>query len=149
MPRGISAGTASQRTSFGSVQMDMSKQYYVYIMTNRSGTLYIGVTGDLLRRVHQHKTKRVSGFTAKYNLTLLVYYETGSDIREAIAREKQLKGWRRSKKLALIRSSNPKWNDLSDGWFATEREEILGLRPRDDRSSGISAGILSAGEGEG
>jgi putative endonuclease len=95
----------------------MSTQYYVYIMTNRSGTLYIGVSNDLVRRVHEHKTKCIEGFTAKYNLTQLVYYEAGSDIREAIAREKQLKGWRRSKKLALINSSNPTWNDLSDAWF--------------------------------
>jgi putative endonuclease len=104
--------------------MGMSKQYYVYVMTNRSGTLYIGVTNDLARRVHQHKTKCVKGFTAKYNLTQLVYYETGEDIREAIAREKQLKGWRRSKKVALINSRNPEWNDLGDGWFGTERSEI-------------------------
>jgi putative endonuclease len=104
--------------------MAMSKQYYVYIMTNRSGTLYIGVTNDLVRRAHEHKTKCVEGFTTKYNLTQLVYYESGADIREAIAREKQLKGWRRSKKLALINASNPKWNDLSDAGFDTTRREI-------------------------
>jgi putative endonuclease len=102
----------------------MSKQYCVYIMTNRSGTLYIGVTNDLVRRVHEHKTKCIEGFTSKYNLTQLVYYEAGADIREAIAREKQLKGWRRSKKLALINTSNPKWNDLSDAWFDTEAAVI-------------------------
>ena len=107
----------------------MSKQYYVYVMTNRSGTLYIGVTNDLVRRVHEHKTKCVGGFTTKYNVTQLVYYETGADIREAIAREKQLKGWRRSKKLALINSSNPKWNDLSDAWFDTARREIPRVSP--------------------
>ncbi len=97
--------------------MPIAKQYYAYIMTNRSGTLYIGVTNDLVRRVYQHKTKQIEGFTKRYHLTKLVYYEVGEDVREAIAREKQLKGWRRSKKLALINSSNPKWNDLSDGWF--------------------------------
>jgi putative endonuclease len=102
----------------------MPKQYYVYIMTNRSGTLYIGVTNDLVRRVHEHRTKCVESFTTKYNLTQLVYYEAGSDILEAIAREKQLKGWRRSKKLALINSSNPRWNDLSGAWFDTTRREI-------------------------
>jgi len=107
----------------------MSKQYYVYIMTNRSGTLYIGVTNDLVRRVHEHKAKDVEGFTKKYNLTQLVYYEAGADVREAIAREKQLKGWRRSKKLALIESLNPKWNDLSDGWFSAERMEIPRAAP--------------------
>jgi len=104
--------------------MDMSGQYYVYIMTNRSGTLYIGVTNDLVRRVHEHKTKCIEGFTTKYNLTQLIYYEAGADIREAIAREKQLKGWRRSKKLSLINSSNPEWNDLSDAWFDSARREI-------------------------
>ena len=101
----------------------------MYIMTNRSGTLYIGVTNDLVRRVHEHKTKRIQGFTSKYNLTQLVYYETGEDIREGIAREKQLKSWRRSKKLALINSSNPKWNDLSNAWFDTARSEIPRAAP--------------------
>jgi putative endonuclease len=98
-------------------------------MTNRSGTLYIGVTNDLERRVYQHKTKQVEGFTKKYNLMQLVYFESGADILEAIAREKQLKGWRRSKKLALINSSNPKWNDLSDAWFDTAHEEIPRAAP--------------------
>jgi len=111
----------------------MPKQYHVYIMTNRSGTLYIGVTNDLLRRVHEHKAKRVDGFTKEYKLTTLVYFETGEDIREAITREKQLKGWRRSKKLALINASNPKWNDLSLDWHAdnasTERREIPRAAP--------------------
>ena len=102
----------------------MSKQYYVYILTNRSRTLYIGVTNDLVRRVHEHRTKQIDGFTKKYNLTQLVYYEYGEDIREAIAREKELKGWRRSKKLDLINSSNPQWDDLSRAWFDTERIEI-------------------------
>ena len=95
----------------------MDRQYHVYIMTNRSGTLYIGVTSNLVARAYQHKTKCIEGFTKKYNLTRLVYYEAGTDVLEAIAREKQLKGWSRSKKLALIESLNPKWNDLSDGWF--------------------------------
>jgi putative endonuclease len=117
--RGISTGTARQRRHFAFVQMVMSRQYYVYIMTNRSGTLYIGVTNDLVRRVHEHKAKCIDGFTKKYNLTQLVYYAEGTDLREAIAREKQLKGWRRSKKVALINSSNPKWTDLSDAWFDT------------------------------
>ena len=102
----------------------MSRQFYVYIMTNRSRTLYIGVTNDLVRRVHEHKTKQIEGFTKKYNLAQLVYYECGEDIRESIAREKQLKGWRRSKKVDLVNSSNPRWEDLSEGWFDNERTEI-------------------------
>ena len=95
----------------------MPRQFCVYIMTNRSGTLYIGVTNDLVRRVYQHKTKQVEGFTKRYHVNQLVYYEAGVDIREAITREKQLKTWSRPKKLALINSLNPKWSDLSEGWF--------------------------------
>ncbi|MCH7620940.1 MAG: GIY-YIG nuclease family protein [Chloroflexi bacterium] len=92
------------------------KEYYVYIMTNGVRTLYIGVTHDLMRRVFEHKEKLVEGFTKRYNITMLVYYETTSDIRAAIAREKQLKSWRRSKKIALIESSNPQWKDFSLEW---------------------------------
>ena len=92
------------------------KQYYVYIMTNRSGTLYIGVTNDLARRAHEHKNKLIPGFTAKYNITKLVYFETTTDVRTAIAREKQIKGWLRAKKIALIESVNPNWDDLSADW---------------------------------
>jgi putative endonuclease len=93
------------------------KQYYVYIMTNRSGTLYTGVTNDLRRRVWQHKQKLVEGFTKRYNITRLVYYEETPDVNAAIAREKQIKGWRREKKVALIESVNSGWKDLSEGWF--------------------------------
>jgi putative endonuclease len=96
--------------------------YYVYIMTNDSDTLYIGVTNDLVRRVYEHKQKLVEGFTSKYNITQLVYYEETNDIQSAIAREKQIKGWLRKKKIALIRSVNPKWEDLSADWY---RGEIL------------------------
>lgn len=92
------------------------KQYYVYIMTNHSRTLYTGVTNDLQRRVHEHKQKQVPGFTHKYNITQLVYYEETPDVKSAIAREKQIKGWLRSKKIALIESLNPGWRDLSDDW---------------------------------
>jgi putative endonuclease len=92
------------------------KEYCVYIMTNRSGTLYTGVTNDLPRRVYEHQHKLIPGFTAKYNITRLVYFETTSDIRAAIGREKQIKGWLRAKKIALIESVNPNWDDLSAGW---------------------------------
>jgi putative endonuclease len=84
----------------------MSKQYYVYIMTNRSRTLYVGVTNDLERRVYEHKQKLILGFTQRYNITQLVYYEATSDVRSALAREKQIKGWLRAKKIALIESAN-------------------------------------------
>ncbi|MGH7791067.1 MAG: GIY-YIG nuclease family protein, partial [Thermodesulfobacteriota bacterium] len=85
------------------------KQYYVYIITNNSRTLYTGVTNDLLRRVYEHKNKLVEGFTKKYNITELVYYEEMNDIHDAIGREKQIKGWLRAKKIALIESVNPEW----------------------------------------
>jgi putative endonuclease len=88
--------------------------YYVYIMTNNSGTLYTGMTNDLQRRVFEHKNKLGEGFSKRYNLNRLVYYEITSDVNAAIAREKQIKGWRRAKKLALIQSVNPTWKDLSE-----------------------------------
>jgi len=95
----------------------MSKEYYVYIMTNKSRTLYTGVTGDLMRRVYEHKNKLVSGFTKNYNIQYLVYYECTSSIYSAIEREKQIKGWLRARKIALIDSMNPEWKDLSEEWF--------------------------------
>ncbi len=89
---------------------------YVYIMSNVSRTLYVGVTSDLERRVYEHKWKTIPGFTRKYNLTMLVYFEVASEIRSAIEREKQIKGWLRSKKVALIESTNLHWLDLSAEW---------------------------------
>jgi putative endonuclease len=86
-------------------------------MTNRSKTLYTGVTNDLMRRVYEHKNKMIDGFTKKYNITKLVYYEETDDVQAAIAREKQIKGWLRKKKMALIESVNPEWKDLSEGWY--------------------------------
>jgi len=86
-------------------------------LTNRSGTLYTGLTSDLERRVYEHKHKLVDGFTKKYNVGILVYCGATDDIRAAIAREKQIKAWRRSKRTALIESMNPQWRDLSEGWF--------------------------------
>ena len=93
------------------------KQYYVYIMTNRSKTLYTGVTDDLARRVYEHKNKLVKGFSQKYNIARLVYYEITSDVHAAIQREKQIKGWLRKRKIALIEAANPEWEDLSEGWY--------------------------------
>lgn len=89
------------------------KQYYVYILTNNTGTLYIGVTNDLDRRMTEHKAGLVVGFSQRYGVNKLVYYEETSDVGAAISREKQLKGWRRSKKTNLIESMNPGWLDLS------------------------------------
>lgn len=88
------------------------KQYYLYIMASRTKVLYTGVTNDLQRRVHEHKGKQVSGFTSRYRVTQLVYYEEYGEIKDAIRREKQIKAWRREKKVALIENLNPEWKDL-------------------------------------
>jgi putative endonuclease len=98
--------------------MPEGREYYVYIMTNVSRTLYIGVTSDLLRRVFEHKGKQFPGFTRRYNLTMLAYFESTDDVSVALAREKELKGWRRSKKVALIESMNPGWLDLAADWYS-------------------------------
>ena len=90
----------------------MGKSYYVYILTNRSGTLYIGVTGNLEKRIWEHKQKVVEGFTKKYNIDKLIYYEEYNDPLTAIEREKQLKRWNRKKKDWLIASVNPSLNEI-------------------------------------
>ena len=92
------------------------RDYSVYMIANHSHMLYIGVTNNLERRVSQHKLKLIPGYTKRYNITRLVYYEAMPDIRDAIAREKELKGWRRAKKVALIESTNPRWRDLAQDW---------------------------------
>jgi len=92
------------------------KQSYVYIMANKSKTLYVGVTNNLQRRVYEHKNKIIRGFTLKYNITKVVYFEVFNDIESAIKRETQIKGWLRKKKIELIESMNPDWNDLSEEW---------------------------------
>ena len=101
----------------------MIKTYYVYIMANIHGTIYTGVTSNLEKRVYDHKCKLTPGFTKRYNIDRLVYYEETGDIKEAIAREKQVKSWRRAKKIALIQSINPTWIDLSEEWFQSEDQE--------------------------
>ena len=113
--------------------MNRSKNYYVYIMTNKPGTLYIGVTNNIKKRVWQHKSKLIEGFTKKYNIQYLIYFETFGDIYSAITREKLLKGRLRKKKIELINSVNPKWNDLSQDWYdmipdSLLRPDKLGLR---------------------
>ena len=97
-------------------------QYYVYIMASRARTLYIGVTNDLERRVLEHKQGRNQGFTARYNVTKLVYYDSTTDVTSAIAREKELKGWRRSKKVELVESVNPEWKDLALHWYKSKSD---------------------------
>lgn len=92
------------------------KKYWVYIVGSRSGTLYIGMTNNLYRRLLEHKSGEFEGFASKYHCTRLVYYESFDDVRTAIDREKQLKGWRREKKITLIESLNPRWQDFAEKW---------------------------------
>jgi putative endonuclease len=98
------------------------KTYYVYIMASKSRTLYTGVTNNLERRVLQHRGKLLPGFTARYNINRLAYYEVFGEITAAIAREKQIKSWGRMKKIALIESTNRDWKDLSAAWYGAKSE---------------------------
>jgi len=93
------------------------RTYYVYIMASRSRVLYTGVTNDIVRRVDEHKRSLTPGFTSRYDITRLVYFEDFGDVRDAIAREKQLKGWVRSRKIQLIEEKNPTWEDVAAHWF--------------------------------
>jgi putative endonuclease len=96
------------------IQSMTSKTYYVYILSSkRNGTLYIGITNDLQRRIFEHKNNLIKGFTEKYNIHNLVYYEKTSDVNVAIEREKALKFWKRKWKIELIEKNNPAWKDLS------------------------------------
>ena len=95
----------------------MTRLYYAYIMTNRSRTLYIGVTNDLERRVYEHKSESLDGFTKRYRINRLVCFDSTTSIEGAITKEKQMKGWRRSKKIDLIEQANPGWKDLSEEWY--------------------------------
>jgi len=94
------------------------KKYWVYIVSSRSGTLYIGMCNHIERRVNEHKSGEFEGFASKYHCERLVYFESFDDVRKAIDREKQLKGWRRLKKIALIQWMNPRWADLAEKWGA-------------------------------
>ena len=105
------------------------KTYSVYIMGSLSGTLYIGITGSLNKRAFEHKFHRIEGFTDKYDVERLLYCETFDDVHKAIAREKQLKGWRRSKKVALIESVNPHWFDLAREWYPWMKDKPNPLSP--------------------
>jgi len=96
----------------------MAAKFRVYIMASSSGTLYIGITSELDVRVRQHKSLEIEGFAGKYHCTRLVYFESFDNVLKAISREKQLKGWRRSKKIALIEKVNPRWEDLAEKWGA-------------------------------
>jgi putative endonuclease len=108
------------------------KSYFVYIMSSQRHVLYIGVTSKLERRVFEHKTHFFGGFTAKYNVSSLVYFERYSNVYRAIGREKELKGWLRQKKLSLIESNNPGWKDLSYGWY--QKISMSALKPPSNES---------------
>ncbi len=96
--------------------MNRQHNYYIYIMASKTGTLYIGVTNDMRRRVHEHKSNIIKGFTQKYSCHKLVYFEQYNDVNQAISREKQIKNWARKKKEFLIKKVNPSWKDLSLNW---------------------------------
>jgi putative endonuclease len=93
-------------------------EYFVYVVCSRSGTLYIGMTNSIYRRALQHKRAEIDGFASKYRCDRLVYYESFDDVYRAIGREKQLKGWSRAMKTALIESKNPRWEDFAETWGA-------------------------------
>jgi putative endonuclease len=99
----------------------MPKIYYVYILSSQRRGLSIGITSNIEQRVFQHKTHAFGGFTAKYNVTNLVYFERHDSVLTAIRREKEMKAWRREEKVELIESANPKWRDLSYGWYQRPR----------------------------
>jgi putative endonuclease len=101
----------------------MIKTYYVYILASkRNGTLYIGVTNDLQRRIYEHKNNLLEGFSKKYSIHYLVYFEDINDVNSALQREKQFKRWTRKWKLELIEKFNPDWRDLADDWFISSQE---------------------------
>ncbi len=119
------------------------KQFFVYIMTNgpKSAVLYTGITGNLSHRVWQHKNKLTPSFTSRYNLTRLVYYERFFYPDAAINREKEIKGWRRSKKIKLIESMNPRWDDLAKDWEHVYKPGLAADQQEIPRPAGENAGL--------
>ena len=109
--------------------------YYTYIVASRSLTLYVGMTNDIEKRTFQHKCRVYEGFSAQYRCDRLVWFERFSSPQAAIAREKQIKGWRREKKIALIKAQNPTWIDLSENWYTQEARVWL-EKQREERASG-------------
>ena len=105
------------------------RRYCVYIMASKSRVLYVGITNDIRRRIWEHKNDVNPGFTSKYRIHRLVYFESFKYVGNAIAREKRIKGWVREKKVALIRSANPTWEDLSERWF-----DVISFKPDADAS---------------
>jgi len=116
--------------------------YYVYILASLSGTLYTGITNSIYKRTLQHKNKETPGFTSKYDVNRLVYYEVFRDVLAAIRREKEIKGWTRKKKIALIESVTAKWQDLAEGWG--EEPPPPQWQLRDPRQENASSGFFGA-----
>ena len=110
------------------------RTFYVYLLASKSRRLYVGVTNNLERRLYEHKSKQFEGFTKKYNIDRLVYFEQTTDILSAIAMEKQIKSWNRSKKIGLVESNNPTWEDLSVEWYKADSS----LRPEGSPLGGRS-----------
>jgi putative endonuclease len=110
------SSTETPVLTFSAVRDGFYYKFWVYILVSRTGTLYIGITGYFDRRIRQHKMDSIEGFTSKYKIHRLVYFETYDHARMAINREKQLKGWRREKKIGLIEKINPRWQDLAENW---------------------------------
>jgi len=124
------------------------KHYYVYIMASRSLTLYTGVTGDIYHRALQHKAGEIEGFTKKYHINRVVYYETFKYVNNAIAREKQIKAWTRAKRLVLIKTMNPAWQDLAEGWGEPTKLQIPRFA-RDDNTKKNNDKVKSVEEDSG
>jgi putative endonuclease len=124
--------------------MRARRSYCVYVLGSISGTLYIGMSANLHKRVFEHKFHRIEGFTDDYDVERLLYWESYDDVHKAIGREKQLKGWRREKKIKLIESMNPKWADLSRDWYPwmKEREEDRGPSTAGERPQAVALSPL-------
>ena len=118
--------------------MGSEKKFYVYIMASRSLTLYTGITSDICRRALEHKSGEFDGFTKRYQITRLVYYETFRYVNNAIAREKQIKDWTRAKRIALIKGMNPTWQDLAEGWGEKVELQIPRFARDDNRSNELA-----------
>ncbi|MBZ5650829.1 MAG: GIY-YIG nuclease family protein [Acidobacteriia bacterium] len=130
--------------------MRTRRTYCVYIVGSLCGTLYIGMTGNLHKRAFEHKFHRIEGFTDKYDVERLLYWESYDDVHNAIGREKQLKGWRREKKVVLVESMNPQCLDLSKEWYPwmKECEEGRGASTAEDRSQATDLPALSMTKGK-
>lgn len=121
--------------------------YYVYIIANATRVLYTGFTSNLHQRVWKHKQKQIEGFTSHFHICRLVYWESFDDVHRAIAREKQIKHWRREKKIALIEKLNPNWHDLSDGWYSQDNKGLVPRLLRPLSETRVAVRLLRKGRG--